>query len=82
LILQLRDSLGATFVVVSHELSSIFTIADNCVFLDPNTRTMRATGNPRELLKHSTDPAVQQFLTRGEASTPPIPGKTLTPQTL
>ena len=71
LILQLRDSLGATFVVVTHELASIFTIADNCVFLDPNTRTMRAKGNPRELLKHSTDPAVQQFLTRGEASAQP-----------
>jgi len=68
LILQLRDSLGATFVVVTHELASIFTIADNSVFLDPITRTMRATGNPRELLKHSTDPAVQQFLKRGEAS--------------
>jgi phospholipid/cholesterol/gamma-HCH transport system ATP-binding protein len=71
LILQLRDSLGATFVVVTHELASIFTIADNCVFLDPNTRTMRANGNPRELLKHSTDPAVQQFLTRGEATAQP-----------
>ena len=49
----------------------IFTIADNAVFLDPDTRTMRASGNPRELLKHSTDPAVQQFLTRGEASAHP-----------
>jgi phospholipid/cholesterol/gamma-HCH transport system ATP-binding protein len=68
LILQLRDTLGATFVVVTHELASIFTIADNSVFLDPNTRTMRAQGNPRELLKHSTDPAVQEFLTRGENS--------------
>ena len=66
LILQLRDTLGATFVVVTHELASIFTIADNSVFLDPNTRTMRAHGNPRELLKNSTDPAVQEFLTRGE----------------
>jgi phospholipid/cholesterol/gamma-HCH transport system ATP-binding protein len=77
LILQLRDSLGATFVVVTHELASIFTIGDNSVFLDPNTRTMRASGNPRELLKHSTDPAVQQFLTRGEAKAPPaaIPTK-------
>jgi len=74
LILQLRDSLGATFVVVTHELASIFTIADNSVFLDPNTRTMRAKGNPRELLKHSTDPAVQQFLTRGEtAAHPSVP---------
>src|SRR5512138_2857003 len=71
LILQLRDSLGATFVVVTHELASIFTIADNSVFLDPNTRTMRAQGNPRELLKTSTDPAVREFLTRGEASTQP-----------
>jgi len=82
LILQLRDSLGATFVVVSHELSSIFTIADNSVFLDANNRTMRASGNPRELLKHSTDPAVRRFLTRGEASDPLHPGKPPSPQTL
>ena len=66
LILQLRDSLGATFVVVTHELASIFTIADNSVFLDAETRTMRAQGNPRDLLKNSTDPAVHTFLTRGE----------------
>ncbi len=68
LILQLRDSLGATFVVVTHELASIFTIADDSVFLDSDTRTMRARGSPRELLKHSTDAVVRQFLTRGEAS--------------
>ncbi len=71
LILQLRDSLGATFVVVTHELASIFTIADDSIFLDPNTRTMRASGNPRELLKNSNDPAVREFLTRGEASAHP-----------
>jgi phospholipid/cholesterol/gamma-HCH transport system ATP-binding protein len=70
LILQLRDTLGATFVVVSHELASILTIADNSVFLDGQTRTMRASGNPRELLKHSTDPAVQEFLTRGRSAAP------------
>ena len=75
LILQLRDSLGATFVVVTHELASIFTIGDNSVFLDPNTRTMRAQGNPRELLKNSTDPAVQEFLTRGEATAQPTTAK-------
>jgi len=68
LILQLRDSLGATFVVVSHELQSIFAIADNSVFLDTNTRTMRAQGNPRELLRNSTDPYVREFLTRGEST--------------
>ncbi len=66
LMLQLRDTLGATFVVVTHELASIFTIGDNSVFLDANTRTMRACGNPRDLRKNSTDPAVQVFLTRGE----------------
>ena len=68
LILQLRDTLGATFVIVTHELASIFTIGDNSAFLDPNTRTMRACGNPRDLRKNSTDPAVQEFLTRGEYS--------------
>jgi len=66
LILQLRDSLGATFVVVTHELQSIFAIGDNSVFLDTNTRTMRAQGNPRELLQNSTDPYVREFLTRGQ----------------
>ena len=71
LILQLRDSLGATFVVVSHELASIFTIADNSAFLDPTTRAMRASGHPRDLLRHSTDRVVQQFLTRGEAGARP-----------
>ena len=66
LILELRDSLGATIVVVTHELPSIFAIGDNSIFLDSNTRTMRAAGNPRELLRHSDDPYVQEFLTRGE----------------
>jgi phospholipid/cholesterol/gamma-HCH transport system ATP-binding protein len=70
LILQLRDSLGATFVIVTHELQSIFAIGDNSVFLDSHTRTMRAQGNPRELLKNSTDPFVREFLTRGEAVPP------------
>jgi phospholipid/cholesterol/gamma-HCH transport system ATP-binding protein len=65
--LQLRDSLGATFVIVTHELQSIFAVADNSVFLDTNTRTMRAQGNPREMLKNSTDPYVREFLTRGQS---------------
>jgi phospholipid/cholesterol/gamma-HCH transport system ATP-binding protein len=78
LILQLRDSLGATFVVVSHELQSIFAIGDNSVFLDSNTRTMRAQGNPRDLLQHSTDPYVREFLTRGE-SAPTKPASEPTP---
>jgi phospholipid/cholesterol/gamma-HCH transport system ATP-binding protein len=82
LILQLRDSLGATFVVVSHELASIFTIADNSVFLDPNTRTMRASGSPRELLQNSPDPAVREFLTRGESAAQPAASKPLNQQSL
>jgi phospholipid/cholesterol/gamma-HCH transport system ATP-binding protein len=64
LILELRESLGCTFVVVSHELPSIFAIADTAAFLNPDARTMTALGNPHRLLAESTDPAVRAFLTR------------------
>ena len=64
LILELRDSLGATVVVVTHELASIFAIGDNSVFLDAETRTMIAYGPPKRLLAESTDPKVRAFLTR------------------
>jgi phospholipid/cholesterol/gamma-HCH transport system ATP-binding protein len=69
LILELRDSLGATVVIVTHELASIFAIGTNSVFLDPETRTMIAVGNPKTLLAESQDPRVRQFLTRGGEST-------------
>lgn len=65
LILELRDSLGSTVVVVTHELQSIFSIADNCVFLDPETKTQLATGNPKELREQSDVFAVRNFLNRG-----------------
>ena len=65
LILDLRDSLGATIVVVTHELASIFAIGDNSLLLDGQTRTAIASGNPKQLLKESTDPRVLAFLTRG-----------------
>jgi len=65
LILQLRDSLGATIIVVTHELASIFAIGDDSIFLDAEARTAIARGAPRELLAHSTDPRVRRFLTRG-----------------
>jgi phospholipid/cholesterol/gamma-HCH transport system ATP-binding protein len=68
LILELRDSLGATMVVVTHELASIFTIGNNSVFLDPVTKTMIAQGDPNKLLAESEDPRVRNFLTRGEAA--------------
>jgi phospholipid/cholesterol/gamma-HCH transport system ATP-binding protein len=66
LILELRDSLGATVVVVTHELASIFTIGNNSVFLDTDSRTMTAGGDPKELLAHPPNPTVHRFLTRGE----------------
>ncbi len=66
LILELRDSLGATIVIVTHELPSIFAIANNCVFLDTETRTQIATGDPKELLARSNDPRIRKFLTRGK----------------
>jgi len=66
LILDLRDSLHATIVVVTHELSSIFAIGNNSVFLDGESKTMIASGNPRQLLAESKDPRVLAFLTRGE----------------
>ncbi len=65
LILELRDSLGATVVIVSHELPSIFAIGTNSIFLDADTKTMIAAGNPRQLLAESRDPVVRLFLTRG-----------------
>ena len=66
LIVELRASLGATVVLVTHELPSIFAIANNAVFLDADTRTMIAYGHPRELAQHGVD-KVRSFLTRGEA---------------
>jgi phospholipid/cholesterol/gamma-HCH transport system ATP-binding protein len=68
LILQLRDSLGATVVVVTHELPSIFAIGDNSIFLDAETRTMLAVGKPSTLLKECAIPKVRAFLTRGAAA--------------
>ncbi len=65
LILELRDSLGTTIVVVTHELASIFAIADNAVFLDGEARAQTALGNPKELLAHPPNPKVREFLSRG-----------------
>lgn len=65
LILRLRDSLGTTLVIVTHELDSIFHIASNSIFLDARTRTMIASGLPRTLLEESDNDTVIEFLTRG-----------------
>jgi phospholipid/cholesterol/gamma-HCH transport system ATP-binding protein len=68
LILELRDSLGTTVVVVTHELASIFSIGNNSVFLDAESRTMIAQGDPNMLLAETDEPKVKEFLSRGEAA--------------
>jgi phospholipid/cholesterol/gamma-HCH transport system ATP-binding protein len=75
LILELRDALGATVVMVTHELPSIFAIADRAVFLDGETHTATAHGSPQELLENCKIPKVHDFLTRGSPApiVPPSP---------
>jgi phospholipid/cholesterol/gamma-HCH transport system ATP-binding protein len=63
-ILSLRDNLGFTFVVVTHELQSIFNVADRGVMLDPLSRSIIAEGKPADLRDHSEDPRVRQFFNR------------------
>src|SRR6266478_5386422 len=67
LLLELRSSLGITIVVVTHELASMLTIGDNGVFLDLETKTMLAVGNPKTLRDTSPEPKIRAFLRRGEA---------------
>ena len=64
LILELSHSLKITFVIVTHELSSIFTVSDRVVMLDKDTKTIIATGKPAELRDHSDNPWVRQFFNR------------------
>lgn len=64
LILQLRDSLNTTIVVVTHDLESIFTIADRALYLDIETKTMSALGPPEALRRNPPNERVYQFLTR------------------
>ena len=71
LILRLRDALGSTVVIVTHELESIFAVADRAIFLDTATRTQGAVGDPRKLRDHSHNSTVRHFLTRGETETRP-----------
>ena len=65
LILELRDSMGVTIVVVTHELNSIFAIADDSILLDAESKTMIARGRPSDLLEGSSDSRVVEFLSRG-----------------
>jgi len=73
LILRLRDALGTTVVVVTHELPSIFAIADTSIFLDAETKSVIAHGNPKELVKEGhSDPKVRDFLLRSDPEKTPI----------
>jgi phospholipid/cholesterol/gamma-HCH transport system ATP-binding protein len=65
LIRQIRDTFGTTIVVVSHELDSIFGIADRLIMLDRDRRGVIAQGRPADLLARPPDPKVAEFLTRG-----------------
>ena len=75
LILELRRSLRMTIVIVTHELASIFAVGDNSVFLDAETRTMSACGDPAWLVEHTNDPKLRAFLTRGAWSRRHEPGQ-------
>ncbi len=65
LMLELKESLGATVVVITHELASIFAIADDAIFLDNETKTMIAQGPPRKLKESCPHVKVRNFLNRG-----------------
>jgi phospholipid/cholesterol/gamma-HCH transport system ATP-binding protein len=64
MILSLRGNLGVTFVVVTHELQSIFAIADRAIMLDGPSRSIIADDEPVALREHSTDARVHQFFNR------------------
>ena len=64
LILQLRDHLGTTVVMVTHEIDSVFAVADRVLFLDEEDKTMTALDTPKALLHHGP-PRVREFLQRG-----------------
>ena len=66
LILRLRREKGITFVVVTHELPSIFKIADRCAMFDKSRRALVALGTPQDLKASSADPFVRNFFNRGE----------------
>ena len=71
LILQVRDILGTTMVIVSHQLSSIFRLADRVIMLDPKTKGIIAEGKPKELAANSKDPRVRDFLNQDTDSAKP-----------
>lgn len=67
LVLDLRSSLGTTLVIVTHELQSIYAVADRCIMLDRARRTIVAEGRPADLRDTSPDPWVRAFFRRQSA---------------
>jgi phospholipid/cholesterol/gamma-HCH transport system ATP-binding protein len=70
LVLQVRETFGTTIVIVSHELASIFGIADRVIMLDRGAKGIIAEGPPRELALNSRDPRVSEFLRRTDVAKP------------
>lgn len=70
LIVEIRELFGTTIVVVSHELASIYDIADRVIMLEKQARGIVAEGAPKELATTSDDPRVKEFLTRGTGRIP------------
>ena len=66
LILELNQNLGTTFVVVTHELQSIFAIGTNSIFLDGSVKNITGRGNPNDLLQNPPNADIYDFLTRGK----------------
>ncbi len=64
LILELAQNLRITFVIVTHELPSIFTVTDRVIMVDKEAKTIIASGRPQELRDHSHHPVVRQFFNR------------------
>jgi phospholipid/cholesterol/gamma-HCH transport system ATP-binding protein len=64
LIRDLRDTLGTTFVIVTHELQSILAVADRCIMLDRDAGGAIAEGDPKLLRRDSADPTVRAFFRR------------------
>jgi phospholipid/cholesterol/gamma-HCH transport system ATP-binding protein len=77
LVRQVRDTFGTTIVIVSHELASIYGLADRLIMLDSDARGIIAAGHPRELAQSSPDPRVREFLRRDEAERVESPAKPL-----
>ena len=69
---DIQQTFGTTLVIVSHELESIFELADRVIMLDKDAKGIIAEGNPHALLKSTTDNRVKDFLHRGSSNNHPV----------